>query len=340
MIGSGTTAALLPLVCFSMCAAEPPIRIGAVEFFGTAGLDMTAIRQALPVKEDDQLSWPEADSKQRAIKSTIRKMTGQPATDVTLVCCDERQSWILFVGLPGGSVRQIKHRRAPNGAPRLPADAVRLYEQTMDAVRVAAEKGPSQEDDSRRYALSEDPGLREKQRAMRAYALKHESSLMEALARSRLASHRRAAAHLLGYSGQSPRQIAALVNACDDLDSVVRNNAIRALSVLAKSGSGIASRIAPEPFIGMLLSGSWTDRNKAAALLDTLTGRRDPDVLRKIRLEAGDSLKEMAGWRNGYGVPYARILGRAAGVEENRLQELIAAGQVPAIVRAFEEQRK
>ena len=85
----------------------------------------------------------------------------------------------------------------------------------------------------------------------------------------------------------------------------------------------------------MLNSGVWEDRNKAALLLDVLSHRRDPRLLRVLRSQALESLVEMARWRNPGHASNARvILGRIAGIEEERLQQLAASGKVDEIVNA------
>ncbi len=59
----------------------------------------------------------------------------------------------------------------------------------------------------------------------------------------------------------------SMVRAARDSDEEVRNNATRALSVLVRSNAELGRDIQPDAFIGMLNSGSWTDRNKSASLM-------------------------------------------------------------------------
>jgi hypothetical protein len=90
------------------------------------------------------------------------------------------------------------------------------------------------------------------------------------------------------------------------------------------------------PFIGLLKSGSWGDHNKASLLLTALTKSRDSKVLAELRSEALDALIEMARWRSDGHAEAARLLlGRIAGIEEDRLNKLIDAGQVDAILDAL-----
>jgi hypothetical protein len=147
--------------------------------------------------------------------------------------------------------------------------------------------------------------------------------------------HRRVASDAVGYARQSQDQILALVRAARDPDDDVRNNATRALWVLVRSNAALASEIAADTFIDMLNSGIWTDRNKGAALLEQLTARRNSYLLTKIRAVALDSLVEMARWRRPSHAYAARIvLGRVAGLPEDRLKGLAWNGPVDAIIEA------
>jgi hypothetical protein len=116
----------------------------------------------------------------------------------------------------------------------------------------------------------------------------------------------------------------------------VRNNAVRALGVLAQSNPRIANQVPAAGFVDLLNSGSWTDRNKGGYVLEALTAGRNPKVLGELRGRALDSLLEMARWRSsGHAHSSRLLLGRIAGMEEGRLAKLVAAGQVDQIVKAL-----
>ena len=53
---------------------------------------------------------------------------------------------------------------------------------------------------------------------------------------------------MAGYGRQSSEQIDALVRASLDPDDNVRNDAVRALAVLAGAKPNLAQKISPEPF--------------------------------------------------------------------------------------------
>jgi hypothetical protein len=112
---------------------------------------------------------------------------------------------------------------------------------------------------------------------------------------------------------------------------------VRALAVLAESSQRVAAQIPAGDFISMLNSGIWLDRNKASFLLTALTRQRDPEVLAQLRNRALPALIEMARWRSsGHAYAARLLLGRVAGLHEDKLQELIAAKGVDEIINAVQ----
>jgi HEAT repeat protein len=171
---------------------------------------------------------------------------------------------------------------------------------------------------------------------MRDYALEHSNLILEVLESSSDGRQRSIAATLLGYAAQSKRQIAALAHASQDANNEVRNNAVRALGVLARSDPKLAAQIPAEEFIPMLHSGAWTDLNKGSLLLDQLSVARDTKLLSELREQALDALIEMARWRSpGHSYAARMIIGRIAGIEEKRLEEIVEKGEVQAILDAL-----
>jgi len=326
----------------STLAQDKHNRIGEIDFYGYAGLDLDGIRGALPFREGEEL--PSSDDAffdaLRRIRESVKREIGKAATDVAPVCCDAQGYTMIYIGLPGNSMKNVPYNPASKGKLRLPSEAVNLYQQSMEANIAAVRKGAALEDDSKGYALSSDPALRAKELATREYATHHERLVLKVLDSSRYAEQRIVAAHFLGYARQSMRQITALVRASHDADETVRNNAVRALGVLAKSSPRVAAQIPVEGFVAMLRSGSWSDRNKAGGLLSELSTTRNRKLLDQLRAQALDSLIEMAHWRS-YGHAYSSriLLGRIAGIEETRLQNLVDTGQVEQIVKALQQSR-
>jgi hypothetical protein len=312
--------------------------IGEIEFFGYEGLDVARIRAALPFHEGDLLRFPPQnpeDDPSLRINHSIREMLGRDATDVNLTCCDGRQNLMIYIGLPGASSGVVALNRAPTGPARLPADIMQLNAQLGDAWMKAVFHGNGAEDRSQGFSLLADPDARAIQLKLRSYAPNHERDIMRVLAISADAGHRAAAAMTLGYARASTTQVNALVDACFDVDSTVRNNATRALDVLFEARGDLAKRVRIDRFIPLLTSGRWTDHNKATHLVEILTRPRNPEVLAAIRAGALDNLVEMARWRSqGHAWDARLVLGRVAGIDETRLQELVRQGPVDEIISA------
>lgn len=338
---------LLPMVAAGRAGTAPPqsearpVRVEFVDFYGYAGLNVGKVRAALPVHEGETFpSLFELVTMRPQIDEAVRRLTGRPATDVANVSPGGDVEFV-FVGLPGSSTESFPYHPAPTGAARLPADAVEIYRRMDAAFMSAMRRGGTGEDDTRGYWLSpDDQTLRAEQLAMHEYAARHEGVIRAVLRSSADAEQRRMAAHLLGYANQSRRQIADLVWAGHDPDEGVRNNATRALGVLARSGRKVAALIPAGGFIGMLNSGKWTDRNKASALLDALSSWRPPGLLAALRARALESLLEMARWRAPHALYPRVLLGRIAGIEETRLQKMAKSNdEVDSIINAVGRKR-
>ena len=114
-----------------------------------------------------------------------------------------------------------------------------------------------------------------------------------------------------------------LLYAVDDPDEVVRNNAARAIGMLAGyvgSHPELKITIPSDPFIKLINSIVWTDRNKGAGVLKQLTQNRNQKLLNEIKKEALPSIIEMAKWKDrGHAFFSFMILGRIAGIDEGSL---------------------
>jgi hypothetical protein len=303
----------------------PAVNIGEIEFFGyeSSKVDIRALAQGLPFHEGEIVPGTEFHSIRHKINEAAQRVTGHAVTDVSAVCCDPHGHFLIYIGLGASNARPLSYYAAPRGGTRLPDAAMKLNRQASDALERAVMKGVAGEDDSQGYALLDDKDARKQQLALRAWALRHESLIFAVLEKSSNAEHRRAAAQFLGYAKRSQHQLAALAHAASDPGSGVRNNAVRALLVLANSSPAIAEKIPAAIFVGMLNSGSWTDRNKAGGLLLRLTEKRDPKLLEQLRTEALNSLVEMARWRDlGHAFSYRIMLGRIAGMDETHVEKM------------------
>jgi hypothetical protein len=172
------------------------------------------------------------------------------------------------------------------------------------------------------------PPARAVQQRFINYAAGNVARLRDVVHNSADARQRAIAAQVIAYAYNKSAIVADLVAAMRDPDEDVRNNAMRALGVMAAYNEQHAEsmlRIPYEPFIGMLSSPVWTDRNKAAFALMSLAASRDPMMLHQLRTRAFPELAEMARWQTfGHAFPAALILGRIAGIPDG---EIMAAFQ-------------
>jgi len=316
------------LIVFFTSTAYGRNSVGDIEFFGYKDISTPSqLRKEIPIHVGDALILQNEVSAHRikeGLRQAIKQVTGRAPTDVTIVCCDANGDSTIFIGMPGSTSQQFTYNPAPKGNEQLPKDFTDLYHRLDQAIEAAVQEGgtAAQENDSHGYALSGDPAARALELQMRKYALRHENELVRVLKNSSYPEQRRVASSALRYTRQSPRQIAALVWASRDPDAGVRNNATRALGVLASSSPRRAEQIPPETFIEMLKSGVWTDRNKAGFALMDLTRARPPALLAELRAQALDSLIEMAKWRDTSHAYFARILlGRIAEIPEKKLEK-------------------
>lgn len=330
---------IVTLVAIVSCVAPASDRklLAEIDFFGCKGFDVAAIRSALPFHEGD--SFPPAkvkssDDLKRQVSETVKQVMGRAPTDVSFVCCDSKQSWMVYIGLPGESYQALAFNPVASDAIRLPKAAIGLREDMEKAWMNAVMKGHASEDDSEGYALTNEPKARKAELAIREYALRNETLILRVLTSSSDAHHRSIAAQMLGYGRQSDEQVNALIRASFDADDGVRNDAVRALEVLAGAKPELARKIPPDPFVRLLRSGRWSDHNKASLLLMALTKSRDPRVLTVLRTEALDPLVEMANWRSiGHAGAALSIIGRIAGIDEESLERLIEAGQADEVIK-------
>lgn len=326
----------LAILLFTIVTSAQEMHIGKIAFFGQEGIDVAAIRNALPIHEGGAYPTANADRDawRQSVRDAVTKAIGNAPTDVEVLCCDAGNIVNLYIGLPGRSSHAVLYNPAPKGSARLPASFMKL-EDDIDAGAIKAlQEGRNGEDDSKGYALFNDPAVHGMQLQVHDFALKNEHLLFNVLATSSDAKHRSDAADALGYASQSKKQIEALVRASFDADGEVRNSAIRALGVLLTAKPELGRYVPAERFISLLSSERWEDRNKASFLLLTMTKTRDPQLLSKLRAEV-PALIEMARFPFGHAYPNVVILGRVSGIDESELNfaKLSQPGNIEEIIR-------
>ncbi len=320
-------------VSLAQSPAPQKFTVGWIDFFGTGNADLQALRAKLPVDPGDTFTEEQVDPAIASMRSALTRIDGHPPTDVGFVCCDAKSRWMFYVGLGDAAVGHLIYNTTPTGHDALPKEVVSLYRRSGEALKAAVEAGNASEDDAHGYALPTDPTVREIALQMRQYAIEHGAEIRRVAKRSASVEQRQAAVELLGYCLRTKDQIAALDDATRDADSEVRNNATRALYVLASASPAVAASIPVGGFVAMLNSGIWTDRNKASLLLLKITQARSPRVLEELRCNALASLVEMAQWRLlGHAMPSLFMLGRIEGLSDGEIDRLINGGQKNVIL--------
>ena len=334
LIGLFLLTLVPPASCQQPDMEHTPFRIGEINYFGYAGVDVAAIRAQLPLHPGDSLTF--ATFREEPMKAVITRITGQPPTDLNITCCDDAKRLLIYIGLGGASSHSQSTATPPHGLDHLDPEALRLYDEDMKGLERAVTAGNAGEDDSQGYMLSNDPALHQINLAMHTYAVTREAEFIRVLHMATDPRQRRVAATFLGYVLRSTTQVEALVQAVGDPDDEVRNNAVRALWVLSSSHNGQPLDMDPQPFIALLFSGKWTDRNKSSLLLFRLTENRDSKLLATLREKAMQPLIEGASWTGdpGHSDPFLVILGRIAGIPNDKLQKLVDAHDTAAIIGA------
>jgi hypothetical protein len=254
-----------------------------------------------------------------------------------LVCCEEGKT-ILYVGIEEPGAPTPDMNQEPGGSVRLPEGIVSDGREFQTALFEAVQKGDAGEDHSQGHALNNAPALRAIQERFVAYAADNTEVLRDVLQHSSDAENRALAAQVLGYAPDKRAVVPDLVRAMRDPAENVRNNAARALLVIAQYAQQSPERgieVPLDPFIAMLDSPVWTDRNKSSWALSELTKTRDPAALAKIRAKALPSLVEMARWKSrGHAEPSVFMLGRIAGMSEEAIAEAWKSGDRERIIEA------
>ena len=150
------------------------------------------------------------------------------------------------------------------------------------------------------------------------------------------AQHRALAAEIICYAANKRAVVKDLVYGMSDPDSGVRNNSMRALAVIAIFAQRSPKQritVPVKPFIDMLNSIVWTDRNKSSLTLYELTKNRDPEVLAKLRERALPSLVEMSRWKSpGHSSRPFFLLGRVGNISEDQIQKIWDGGNRETLI--------
>jgi hypothetical protein len=300
---------------------QRPQKIGIIDFYGLQNTTEKQAREAIGLKEGDALPDP---FNPVAVTDRLRKIPGVKNASVANVCCDMATNGaILFIGIPEKEEIKINYHPAPGGSIQLPPEIGTAYDSVMHYLYEGILKGEADEDRSKGYSLMKYPPARRQQEKFIVYASKYRDILPEVLHKAADPKQRAVAATVIAYGSDKKTIITELMKAIYDSDDAVRNNATRALALIggyAQANPAESLYIPAAPFISMIRSLVWTDRNKGIAVLTALTESRDVELLALLRKECLPELTEMAKWNSsGHAAFSVLVLARMADVKDEEV---------------------
>lgn len=314
----------------SLCqiAFAQQTKVSAIEIYGNRKISSDAIYAYLNIKKGDSVN-PE-NLRSQDIVLRLKQIPGVKHATINPTCCDAEGNLIIYAGIGETDSVIPRHRTPPTENVRLPVEMITSYQNFGKQLEIAVRSGQGVENDSSGYALFTAPPVLNEQNKFIGFARKSLPVLTNVLRKSRYAQHRAAAAAIIAYSLNRQAVVDNLLYAVNDQDGEVRNNATRALVVLAgylNTRPEVNITITAKPFIGMLNSIIWSDRNKAANILMQLTQNRPPRLLAEIKERALPSIIEMARWTDRrHALASFVILGRIAGVID---EAILSANYTP-----------
>jgi hypothetical protein len=322
-------AAFLFVAPFSSASGQIP-PIGIIDFYGLHSISEQQAREALQIKEGDAVP----DSREE-IERRLEALPNVQQARLNFVCCEDGKS-IIYVGIKERGAPTLRFRPAPHGRMKLPDQMVQAGDALSDAVTRGVEKGDIAEDDSQGHALFHNPEARAVQERFITFASQDLKLLRVVLRESSDARHRALAAEIIAYAANKRDVVKDLVYGTSDADEDVRNNSIRALMVLvrfARASPGQRIKVPAEPFIEMLNSIVWTDRNKSSGVLLQLTEQRDAQILASLRQHALQSLVEMSWWKSpGHANAAFFILGRVGNLSDDEIRKAWNSGNRQSLI--------
>ena len=307
--------------------------IGSIDFYGLYRLSADRLREALTFKVGDTIALADR-SFFTVSERRLMAVPGVLHTRLDIVCC-ENARYLVYVGIEEAGAPTLHFRPAPTGSIRLPPDLVQAGADLDRVVLEAALSGHADEDDSEGHMLLKDAAARPAEDRVIELAQGNVPLLRRVLRASADAEQRAIAAQLLGYAGDMQSVVPDLVYAMSDPSAGVRNNAMRALAVFGKATKVRSPRVPYAPFVTLLNSPVWGDRNKATFALFGMARKRDPALLKLLRERALTPLVEMARWRSqDHAQAPFWILGCIAGFSDQDIYSAWTHGDRERVIQA------
>jgi hypothetical protein len=294
-----------PLADTGAAQAPQSLVIGLIDFYGLHQLSAQALRGTLSFKEGDTLTLGAPAAVLAESETRLAAIGGVVHARTSVVCCDHGRA-VVFVGIEEEGAPSLHFRPAPQGVVRLAADVVQAGDGFAPERFIV-------------FARRDLPNLR---------AVLHDSAD---------ARHRALAVKVLGYVVDKQAIVDDLVFALDDPDERVRNDAVHTLLVFSEAKPTLARptpRVPYEPFIALLDSPVWSDRNTSSGALAEFSQIRDPLLFAALRARAMFPLVEIARWRStDHALSAFKVLGRMAGYTDEDIMSYWERGEREKIIR-------
>jgi hypothetical protein len=310
------------LICTTLSAQI--VKIGTIDVYGNRNVNTDTILQRSQIAEGDSITQKKFLNGN--IESNIRAIPGIKQAKTALVCCDKNGNYHLFIGVSESDSNILYHRLAPTLRIRLPNNYTNAYAQFSDKLSDAVQRGEADDSWSEGHSLIHYLPARRIQEKYRVWADENFADLKKVLRSSAYEMERATAAVIIAYHYDKNEVVPELMYAIIDESAEVRNNAIRALAIIAYYASLHPEKkinIPYMPFVRLINSVDWTDRNKGLSVLMQLTRSGNPDMLNKLKELSLPALKEMAVWKSeAHALPAYVILARIAGIPEEKINSV------------------
>jgi hypothetical protein len=333
-------AAILVAACLLSRVNADDKGIASVETYGLHHVERKRVLDVAGLSEGDR---PPRSIQWKAITGRLEKIPDVKRAAIVVVTVpfeDDKGVTVgrpvVYLGIQETDQPGVQFRPAPTGKVTLPKEIIALHAEFEKAFLDAVRHNNFNEDDSNGYALMDYPAARAIQRKFPALADQHYELLLDVLQNSKYADQRAIAAMFLGYATNKQRAATDLVIGTRDSSERVRNDAVRALSILmkyARAHRDAGINVSTDWCLELLESVTWTDRNKAMATLDAATVDRDPALLASLRQRSLPALAEMSHWKfSGHAMQAFLLVGRLAGLSDAEITQAWKAGERDKVI--------
>lgn len=318
------TIAVIMILLHYISLKAQIVRIGSIDIYGNRNIPSDTILKSAKISAGDSITRQLLVN--RNIEKNIQTIKGVKLVKTALICCNKNGYYYLFIGIAENDSSILFHRDPPKLRIILPEKYTNAYKQFSSRLSDAIHAGQASEDWSYGHTLINYPPARRIQEKYKAWADEDFAVLSKVLRSSAYADQRATAAQIIAYHFDKPKVIPELMYAIIDESDEVRNNAVRAIAVIAFYASEHPEKkikIPYLPFIRLINSVFWSDRNKGLSVLIQLTKSGDTEILHKLKEKSLPALKEMAVWNSPvHAMPAYVILGRIAGMPEDEISRL------------------